>query len=488
MGSLISKIKESKMEHLSELLVIFFIIHRKYCSMICLLKDSLFSDRSIVFIFVLVFAIILGPSLVSALSLQEAREEALRNNLNIRISKEMILEKQSESKEQFTAMLPKFTLESYGSHSDEKAAIVVEKGEIGTFFSYPFPESDVEVETGKRDNLLIGLKLEQPVFIGGKLYYSYQMAKAREEWSEWNDQQVILDIILKVEEAYFNVLKAKENKKFADKHQTTLNAHLADVEMKYQKGRVAFHEVLKVKLEVTRSKELVTSADNALSVSKTWLNTVLNRPINQSIEVTKVEEPMPLSITIEEAEKQAFSYHPSLKRARAKRNEALYNRKISEADYYPNIVFTAEYYQRTEQPVYPEENWYVMLNMKWPFWEWGRTKHKIEAARSLERQSEHFLSDLENQIKAKIRQAWLHIKEADVQIEVSKEAMNYAEENLRITQLGFEKGINTSTDVLVAEELLMKTQSDYINAKYDARYARAILRNTIGTTDFEDPL
>lgn len=419
-------------------------------------------------------------SLSYGLSLQEAKEEALRANLNIKIAKEIILEKQSGSKKEFAAMFPKLSLESSGSHAEEKAVLVVEKGSYGTYFSYPVPQSDVEIESGKKDNFMIGLKLEQPVFTGGKLYYSYQLAKTREEWSEWNNQQVIIDVIRKVEEAYLNVLKAEENLKLAEKHQTTLNAHLADVEVQYRNGRVALHEVLKIKLEVARSKELMTKTHNALLVAKMWLNTVLNRPADQPIEVTKAEEPMPILITLEEAEKIAVSNHPALKRARAQSKEAIYNRKISEADYYPNIVLTTEYFQRTEQPIYPEENWYVMLSLNWPFWEWGKTSHKINASKSIERQLEYSISDLENQIKAEIRQAWLQIKEADIQIEAAKEAVNYAEENLRITQIGYEKGVNTSTSVLLAEELLSQTYSDYIKATYDVRFAGVNFRYAMG--------
>lgn len=440
----------------------------------------IFTHKKIIITITAVLTFFLGIAFAEAITLQEAKKEALRTNLNIKIAKEMILEKQSESKKELAAMFPKLSLESFASHSENKAAVSIEKGSYGTYYSFPFPQNDVEIETGKKDNLMIGLKLEQPVFTGGKLYYSYQMAKSRKEWSEWNDQQGVLDVIRKVEEAYLNVLKAEENEKFAEKHQTTLNAHLVDVEIQYRNGRVALHEVLKVKLEVARSKELITKAHNALLVAKIWLNTILNRPTDQPIEVTKVEEPLPIVITVEDAEKQALTNHPGLKRARTLSKEAMYNRRISEGDYYPNILLATEYFQRTAQPVYPDKNWYVMVTMSWPFWEWGKTSHKINASRSIERQLEYTVSDLENQIKAEIRQSWLQIKEADAQIEVAKEAVNYAEENLRITQVGYQKGFNTSTAVLQAEELLSQTYLDYIKATYDLRFAWINFRYAMG--------
>lgn len=442
--------------------------------------------KCIILICALLFLNFCGLSQVNAISLQEAKEEALRNNLNIKIAKDKILERQAESRGQFAAMLPKLTLESFASHSENKAAVIIKKGSYGTYYSFPFPQNDVEIETGRKDNLMIGLKLEQPVFTGGKLYYSYKTAKVREEWTEWNDKQVVLEEIRKVEEAYFNVLKAEENKKFAEKHRTTLNAHLADVEIQYQNGRIALHEVLKVKLEVARSNELMTKANNALLVARARFNTVLNYPIDQPVDITKEEDPLPITITIEDAEKIAMSNHPSLNRAHARIKEAEYNRKISAADYYPDFLFTAGYYQRTEQPVYPETNWHVMLNMTWPFWEWGKTGHKINASKSIERQSAYAILDLENQIKAEIRQAWLQSTESYARIEVTKEAMKYADENLRITQIGYEKGINTSTSVLQAEEILLRTQADYITAKYEAHYAGTLLRYSIGIMSFED--
>jgi outer membrane protein TolC len=440
-------------------------------------------QRKIKLCLIAVVTVIFGAVSVNALSLQEARELALQNNLLIKASKEKILETQSLREEQDTTFYPTFSLYGYGMHQDNIPEVVTEAGSFGTFLSSPVPSTDVVTDAGEEDNYYISVKMEQPVFAGGKIYYSYKLAEAHEEWAHWNDQQVMLNVLFKVEETFFNLLKAEETKKFVNMHEKTLKAHLEDMELRYEKGRVSLNEILKVKVEVSRASEMVIKADNAVLVAKTRLNTVLNRPVDQPLAANPVEDIALITFTLKEAERLAILNHPSLKSANKQIQEAAYNTQISEADYYPEVKFIAEYYNQTDQPVEPEDNWYVMLAMNWPFWQWGKTGHKVSSARAIERQAEYRFSELKNNILADVHQAWLQLQEADKRIDVSKEAMVQAEENLRITQLGFTHGVKTSTDLLEAEDLQTETQSEYIQAKYDAYFARTTLRYVMGTIE-----
>ena len=140
----------------------------------------------------------------------------------------------------------------------------------------------------------------------------------------------------------------------------------------------------------------------------------------------------------------------------------------------------AEYVRQTDQPTIEPENWSVMLLMEYPLWEWGRTGYKVSAARSVERQNSYSIAVLEQRIISEVRQAWLKIREAEERIEVTKEALAQAEENLRITRYGFDQGAKTSTDVLEAEELLSRAYSEHIHAKYEAHFAKTVLRYAMG--------
>ncbi len=417
------------------------------------------------------------------LHLSDILTEARQANIDIRVSKEKLKEAEAMRKERFAAFFPKISLNSYGSHAAEKAAVTIEKGAFGNFFSLPFPSSDVEIEEGKKDNVQVGVKLEQPVFTGGKYYYPFQVAKAEEKVRESGDQWTIAETLLEVEKTYFDVLKSKDRKRFAEKHQATLESHASDVEVMFRHGRITRNDVLKAKVDLARAKKIVRTIDHDLRLAQMNLNVMLDRPLEEELNLAPVGPLSPISFSREEAVRKSLAHHPLLERGRSMEDKARWNRKISEAGYWPDIIFTAEYFKRTDQPVYPEDNWYVMMNLDWPIWEWGRTSQKVSATRSVERQNTLALSELEKKITVEVSEKWLYILEVDAQMEVAEETLSFARENLRVTQMEFASGTGTSTEVLEAEELLLKSESDLVDAKYNAHYARAMLYHAMGMLD-----
>ncbi|GEM_PF-2447468 len=444
-------------------------------------------SKYFVILAIISIAVALTHPSAGAITLQEAKQEALRVNLDIKIAREKVLEAQSLRKERYAAMFASVGVFGNLSHKDIGPRVDVDMGEYGTYSGTgPIPSRDIEVLIGERDTYKVYLQLNQPIFTGGRLYYSYRQAGAREKGSEWERAQAVEDVLFNTEWAYISLLKAEEMKSLAEDHERTMQAHMAAMELKYEKGRVALNDLLKVKAEVARAREEVIKADNALVIARGQLNLLLNRPFDQPIEVVPVEAPDPLNSTLDEVEKIALANRLDLKYAHAQLEEFLYNRRVAESGYYPDFKFLAEYVRQTDQPTIEPENWSVMLLMEYPLWEWGRTGHKVSAARAVERQGAYYIEALKNRIAADVRQAWFGIKEADTRIEVSREALAQAEENLRIVRFGFDKGLKTSTDVLEAEELYSKTSKEYLQARYDAHLARAALRHSMGLMREED--
>jgi outer membrane protein len=436
------------------------------------------------FLYALVCAIVFGPSLVEAISLQEAKEEAVRSNLSIKVAEEMVSEAHSTRKQRYTEFFVKSSVVGYGGYRQHPRGTEIDQGEYGSYpVVGPFPNKDVFIETGKRDTYQVAVQFQQPVFAGGRIYNSYNLAKSAEQAASWDEQQVVDDILLNVEQAYLSILKAQEARDLAEKHRETFNAHLADMEVRFQKGRVALNEVLKVKVEVERANGTILKAENAILTAAAQLNLILKRPVGQPVEVTPVADPTPLAISIEEAEGMAKGSRPAVKSARAKLDGAVLYRRVVQSDYYPDLSVVSRYLRQADQPNLESDDWSVMLAVTYPFWNWGGTGHKVDAARAIERQAEYAVAALEAQLAADVNQSWLSIQDADKRMEVGKEAQIQAEENLRIVSVGFTHGVKTSTDVLDAEELVAKTRSEYLQAKYDALIARTVLRHATHRID-----
>jgi len=117
----------------------------------------------------------------------------------------------------------------------------------------------------------------------------------------------------------------------------------------------------------------------------------------------------------------------------------------------------------------------------WNFWEWGKTKFRVDASRARENQAIGTARELNDQITLEIKNAYLILQETEQQIAVWQKVIEQAEENFRITQERYKERVATTTEVLDAQTLLTKAKSEYANALGDYNISYAKLQRATGT-------
>ena len=108
-----------------------------------------------------------------------------------------------------------------------------------------------------------------------------------------------------------------------------------------------------------------------------------------------------------------------------------------------------------------------MAVASWDFWEWGKTKFRVDASKAKEKQALESVKELNDKITLEVANAYLKLQETENQIVVSQKVIEQAEENFRISEERYKERVATSTDVLEAQTLLTKAKSEYANALGD---------------------
>ena len=65
-----------------------------------------------------------------------------------------------------------------------------------------------------------------------------------------------------------------------------------------------------------------------------------------------------------------------------------------------------------------------MAVANWNFWEWGKTKNRVEASRSRENQAADLLANVRDQVTLEVKNAFLLLHEAEKQILVAERPSN----------------------------------------------------------------
>jgi outer membrane protein TolC len=160
--------------------------------------------------------------------------------------------------------------------------------------------------------------------------------------------------------------------------------------------------------------------------------------------------------------------------------------RMAQSEYFPTLSLVGNYTRYGDHPSVSgsdyrdAENWSVMGVASWNFWEWGRTKFRVDAGRARENQALDESKELNDLIILEIKHAYLNLQEAEKQIAVSEKVIEQANENFRIAQERFRENVATTTDVLDAQTLLTKAKADYANALGDFNINRAILDRAMG--------
>jgi len=437
---------------------------------------------------IFLLALALFPQQVFAegpLTLESSIEIALRNSIVLDIAREGAKGATAQKREAITGFLPKFNT----SYSYTRLNEAPFSRFIG-LSSAPFPLNLLDGKDfiiGTADNYNWSIEARQPLFTGGGLIANYQAAKIGEDAAQIEEAAKRQDVVQEVKIAYFDILRAQKILETARQSVEMLNAHRDVAENYFKVGMIPKNDLLHAEVELANGKQTLVKAQNAVELTKARFNTVLKRKIFAPVEIADVLKYQPFEKPLEECFDIALKNRPELKIAslRAKQAGKLVNAASSE--YFPTLSLVANYGRYGDNPSVAgsdfkdAESWYVMGVASWNFWEWGKTKFRVDASRAKENQALDAQRELSDQIALEIKYASLILQETEKQIDVWQKVIEQAEENFRISEERYKERVATSTEVLDAQTLLTKAKSEYANALGDYNINYAKLQRAMGT-------
>ena len=125
--------------------------------------------------------------------------------------------------------------------------------------------------------------MEQPLYMGGKIRAAYKMSLLGKEMAQLSETLTASEVIVKTEQAYAQVIKAKEMKKVADKYSAVLTELMKNVESAHKHGLKPQNDVLKVQVKLNESELNIRKADNALRLATMNLCHYIGKPLTADI-------------------------------------------------------------------------------------------------------------------------------------------------------------------------------------------------------------
>ncbi len=327
----------------------------------------------------------------------------------------------------------------------------------------------------------------QPIFTGFALWNQYKIADLGLDVAEFTERLTRQDVILDAKNAYYLILKSQKLLEVADDTVKLITAQKEVAENMYQVGMSPLNDLLQSQVQLANAKQSYITAQNNLDLSKAQFNTLLRRPVNAPVKVADILDYTPWEKDIDYCLALAEELRLEIEVADLQVQIAEKDYKLSQRNFFPTVNLTGTWTRRGEdwdvdggEGIADKDFWDIRATASWDFWEWGRTRFGVREKLSRLSQAKLGKQQILDNINLEVKQAYLRTLESQKNITTIEKAIEQAKENLRITEERFKEQVSTSTDVLVAQTLFTETMTNYYNALYDFKIAKAILYRALG--------
>jgi len=430
----------------------------------------------------LLFGLIAIPSVGASqerknyFTLETSIAEALANSYKVKARAERIEQATDIANQARADFLPKLgTTYGYNRLSEPPTT------KASTIFGTPVP-----LVVGTQDNYRWTWFLRQPLFTGFALISVYKLAELGIDQSQLELDLEKLDLVLRVKEAYFNILGADKAVEVAETTVESLTQTVKVARSFFEVGMIPINDVLKAEVELANAEQSLVRARNAAQTTRASFNTVLARMADAPVEVEDILIFKPQVGEYADYEKKALENRPEIKILDVNILQADQQIRLAKSKYYPEISLNYQYISQGDtaavngSPYVDANHWEVLAMANWTFWEWGKTYYAGREKESLKRQLMETKSDVEDGIRLQVKQATLDLDAAAKNIPTTQKGVNAGEENLRVNEERYKAQVSTITDLLDAQTLLARARLEYYRALYDHNLAKARLERALG--------
>lgn len=286
-------------------------------------------------------------------------------------------------------------------------------------------------------------------------------------------------LILRVAEAYYNVLAAKDNLAFAVAEKTAIGEQLEQTQRRFDVGLIAITDVKESQAQYDLSVAQEIQAEAQLTNAFEVLQNIIGEAPG---ELVPLQEDIPLLVPEPEDINQwvdtAKQNNLSLKTAQYAFDIAQNAVGIGRAGHYPSLNLSVTHNDVTQEPDnlsdIENKDTTIAVNLSIPIYSGGFTSAKTRAAISQQERARALREKAMRDTVQLTRNSYLGVSTSIAQVRALKQALISTQTAYEATQAGFEVGTRTAVEVLSVLREQYRAERDYAQARYD--YILNVLR------------
>ncbi|HLH37903.1 MAG TPA: TolC family protein [Bryobacteraceae bacterium] len=411
------------------------------------------------------------PATSLRLSLQDALDRGLRNNLGLLVTQTGSRIASIERRRALAALLP-----TVGGQ-------VIETEQQIDLASFGFHFPGVPSVIGPFHYFDAQASLSQKIFDWTSIK-NRQSAIQSERAAELSVKDARDLVVQAVASAYLAIIADGARVSAAQAEVDTAQALYNRARDQHQAGVSPAIDELRAQVELRTRQQQLLAAANQLDKDKLALGRVIGLPDGQSFELADTAPYVPLEAmtprqAIERAHKNRADYQSAMLQVRAAETA----REAAVAERYPAAQVDADYGAIGVAPNSSHGVFTVSGGVRFNIFDAGRIRADIEQADAVIKQRKDELANLEAQIGYQIRTALLDLKTAADQVSVAQDNLSLANQTLAQARDRFSAGVADNLEVVQAQDSVAAANESLISAIYLHNVAKVSLARAVGEAE-----
>jgi outer membrane protein len=337
------------------------------------------------------------------------------------------------------------------------------------------------------------LSASQPLYRPANVA-TWRQGQRQMELAEYQLTAASQDLMIRVSQAYFDVLAAQDTLAFVRAQKAATAEQLASAKRNFEVGTSTITDTreAQARYDLVLAQEI--AADNDLRVKRIALDTLVGRnDVEPSPLAAPLTVPPPQPPNPEAWVAASEDASPAILQARKAVEIAELEIEKAKAGQKPTVDLTTSYGltrnaggSATLASDSRTNNGNIGVALNWPLFTGFAVQNRIRETLSLEEKARADLEATRRQVAQAVRTAYFGVVSGDGQVRALEAAEASSQSALDANRLGYQVGVRINIDVLNAQSQLFQTKRDLAQARYNVLLGQLKLRQANGTLTPDD--
>ncbi len=318
----------------------------------------------------------------------------------------------------------------------------------------------------KENSVVVG-RISWNIFSGFRDKYNVQSAEKLQQVEQFRLEGIRQDVQLDVALAYLAVYERRANREVAEAAYQTLEKFYRDGESRYQVGLIGKNDLLKFRVDYDNADITLQAADAGLKKSVN----VLSRQVGSEIRLADLDfadfKTLPQPISKEAYLKTMLVTRSEIKALQSVIEADMARSEAEKSGYYPQVDVVGSYRKYDDALItgngdISDEELRAQLVLSMNLFQGFTTEASVARAKLETRSVQYELDELKNDLVTDLNNLDIDFVVSLDNVVVAKRSIEQAEENLRISQLKYDEGLERESDLLDAITNLSRAKYNYV--------------------------